>query len=115
MTVNQIRVGERSGTLVDTLKQLASSRDQSAELRAEVIKKMAYPGILITVGTGLITFLLLYVIPVFQVTYDKAGIPLPMVTRALIQVGELTRNYGLMLLLASIGFVVTIKQLRKRT
>ncbi|MCG8450755.1 MAG: type II secretion system F family protein [Pirellulales bacterium] len=115
LTVNQIRVGERSGTLVDTLKQLATTRDQSAELRQQVIKKMAYPGILVTVGTGLIIFLLLYVVPVFQETYDKANIPLPLVTRALIQTGALVKQFGPMLLLVVIPTVLTIKQLRKRT
>jgi type IV pilus assembly protein PilC len=114
LTINQIRVGERSGTLVDTLKQLASSRNQSAELRRQVIKKMAYPALLIIVGSGLITFLLLYVIPVFQETYDKAGIPLPLVTRALILAGELVKQYGLMLLLTVILAAFAIKQLRKR-
>ena len=114
LTVNQIRVGERSGTLVDTLKQLASTRDQSAELRQQVIKKLAYPGILITVGSGLITFLLLYVVPVFKETYYKAKIPLPLVTRALIFTGEMTKAYGWMLLLTIIVVTLTIKQLRKR-
>lgn len=114
LTINQIRVGERSGTLIETLKQIASSRDQSAELRSQVIKKLAYPAILITVGSGLITFLLLYVVPVFQETYDKAGIPLPFVTQALILAGELTKQYGLVLLLVLLVVALAIRQLRKR-
>ena len=115
LTVNQIRVGERSGTLVETLKKLASSRDQSAELRRQVVKKLAYPGVLVTVGTGLITFLLLYVVPVFQETYDKAKVPLPYVTQALIFAGSMTKQYGGILVVTILVTAITIRQLRKRT
>jgi len=96
LTVNQIRVGERSGTLVETLR------------------KLAYPGVLVTVGTGLITFLLLYVVPVFQETYDKAKFPLPYVTQALIFAGSMTKQYGGMLAVTILVTAITIRQLRKR-
>ena len=113
LTINQIRVGERSGTLVDTLKKLAASRNESAELRQQVIKKLAYPVLLITIGSGLITFLLLYVVPVFQETYDKAKIPLPFITQVLIRGGEFAKQYGPLLFLIVILTILTIRQLRK--
>ncbi len=114
ITVNQIRVGERSGTLGDTLRQLSENRDQSAELKSAVIKKLAYPCLLVTLGSGLITFLLLYVLPVFQETYDKAHVPLPFITRFLIAFGAVAKNYGWMLVAAAILTATGIKQLRKR-
>jgi len=114
LTVNQIRLGERSGTLSDTLKKLSSSRNKTAELRKDVIKKLSYPGLLIVVGSGLITFLLIYVVPVFQETYDDAGVPLPFITELLIGVGTFVKQYGWMIASAGILTVVTVKQLRKR-
>ncbi|MCH7750754.1 MAG: type II secretion system F family protein [Planctomycetes bacterium] len=114
ITVNQIRVGERSGTLGDTLRQLSENRDQSAELRSAVIKKLAYPALLVTLGSGLITFLLMYVLPVFQETYDKAHVPLPFITQLLIAFGAFAKHYGWMLVAAAIFTATGIKQLRKR-
>lgn len=114
LTVNQIRLGERSGTLPDTLKKLSSSRNKTAELRKDVIKKLSYPGLLIVVGSCLITFLLIYVVPVFQETYDDAGVPLPFITELLITVGAFVKTYGWMIVATVILTVVTIKQLRKR-
>jgi type IV pilus assembly protein PilC len=65
-------------------------------------------------GTAVITFLLTYVIPVFEKTYEKANVPLPFITKLLIAVGALTKGYGwIVLAVAAISFLVT-RQLRKR-
>lgn len=114
LTINQIRLGERSGTLADTLKKLSTSRNKTAELRKDVIKKLSYPALLIFVGSGLITFLLIYVVPVFQETYDDAGVPLPFITRVLIGVGMFAKQYLWMFAAAIVLICFSIKQLRKR-
>ena len=113
LTINQIRLGERSGTLAETLNKLSSSRNKTAELKKQIVKKLAYPGLLIVVGTGLITFLLLYVVPVFEQTYNDAGVPLPFITQALIMVGGLARQFSFPIAASLILGVVAIKQMRK--
>ncbi|NOY30305.1 MAG: type II secretion system F family protein [Planctomycetes bacterium] len=114
LTVNQIRLGERSGTLAETLKKLSETRNKTAELKKDVIKQLSYPALLIFVGSGLITFLLIYVVPVFQETYDDAGVPLPFITRLLIGVGAFAQAYGLYIAGTIVLTAATIKQLRKR-
>src|SRR5918994_5662867 len=93
ITTSQIRVGERAGTLADTLQHLAETRDKAGELRSQVVKKLAYPGMLVVLGSGLITFLLMYVVPVFEKTYAEAKVPLPFITMALITFGSLAKKY----------------------
>ena len=114
ITVNQIRLGERSGTLADTLEKLSKNRNKTAELRKDVVKKMAYPTMLVVVGSVLITFLLVYVVPVFQVTYEEAGVPLPYVTQFMISVGAIVKGYGLIVIGLVAAFIASIKHLRKR-
>jgi type IV pilus assembly protein PilC len=114
VTLNQLRIGERSGTLGETLCQLSENRDKTAELKRAVIKKIAYPALLVTVGSGLITFLLLYVVPVFKETYDKAKVPLPFVTQLLIGCGALVKSYGWILIAGTILAAAAVKQLRKK-
>jgi type II secretory pathway component PulF len=83
-------------------------------LRAEITRKLAYPVLLVVMGTAVITFLLTYVIPVFEETYASAHVPLPLLTRLLIAVGTTAKSYGwIMLCLAAGGFVV-LRQIRKR-
>ncbi len=112
ITTSQIRVGERAGTLAETLHHLAETRDKAGELRSQVIKKLAYPGMLVVLGSGLITFLLLYVVPVFEQTYADAKVPLPFVTKALIAFGGLAKSYLWMPAAAGILGAVALKQLR---
>jgi type IV pilus assembly protein PilC len=113
LTINQIRVGEKSGTLAESLKQLAAKREQSSELRRQVIRKIAYPAMLVVFGSALIMFLLAYVLPVFQETYKSAGVPLPAITQALIQVSGILRTCLVpAALLAAVG-VVALKQMRR--
>jgi type II secretory pathway component PulF len=112
--VNQIKVGEHSGTLPETLDKLATHCEQANDLRAEIIRKLAYPIVLIVMGSAVITFLLMYVVPVFKETYDKAKVPLPFVTQLLIAVGDFAKHYGLFFMAAIAIVVVAIRQLRKR-
>lgn len=114
VTVNQVRVGERAGSLASTLDNIATQREKSGKLRGEIIKKLAYPGMLMVVGVGVITFLLTYVIPVFEETYRSAKVPLPAITQSLIALGEVTRTYGLFFLGAAAVGVLAIKKLRQQ-
>jgi type IV pilus assembly protein PilC len=112
--VNQIKVGEHAGTLGETLTTIARHREESNRLRSEIIKKMAYPVLLVVMGSAVITFLLTYVIPVFEETYRKAHVALPFITRLLIGVGEAAKSYGWMVLALIAGTTILIVQLRKR-
>jgi type II secretory pathway component PulF len=112
--INQIKVGERSGTLPDTLAAIATHCDDSNRLRSEVIRKLSYPIILIVLGTCVIGFLLIYVVPVFEVTYSKAKVPLPFITQMLISIGAAAKHFGGYLLGGLVLAVLIIRHLRKR-
>jgi type IV pilus assembly protein PilC len=113
LTASQIRIGERAGTLADTLAHLAQNREKSSDLRSQIIKKIAYPALLVILGSALITFLLLYVVPVFEQTYAEAHVALPFVTQVLIYAGAMAKKY-LLLILGGIAIgVVVLVQIRK--
>lgn len=114
LTASQIRIGERAGTLAETLQQLARRRDRANDLRSQIIKKVAYPAMLIVLGSGLITFLLLYVVPVFEQTYAEAHVALPFVTKLLITVGALAKTYGPMIAIGGVGLALALAQVRRR-
>lgn len=112
--VNQIKVGEHSGTLSETLTTIARHREDAHRLRSEIVRKLAYPIMLVVMGTGVITFLLTYVIPVFQKTYDDAHVSLPFITKLLIAIGAFAKSYGLFIVGGLAIGVLMIRQLRKR-
>ncbi|QDT11432.1 type II secretion system F family protein [Planctomycetes bacterium K23_9] len=95
MLVNQIRVGEKSGALDQTLVRLTEQIEQAANLKSTIVKKLTYPTILVFAGIASVTFMLLFVIPTFQKMYEDSGATLPAITRALIEVGDFVRFNGL--------------------
>lgn len=112
--INQIKVGERSGTLPEVLNAIATHCDEANQLRSEVIRKLSYPVVLVVMGTCVITFLLIYVVPVFEKTYAKAKVPLPWITQMLIFVGNVVQHVGGYVVVLLIVAVLVIRHLRKR-
>ena len=113
--ISQVKVGERAGHLGESLRHLAEHREKSGKLKGEIIKKLTYPALLVIVGACVITFLLTYVVPVFEQTYSSAKVPLPAITQALIAVGAFCRSYLLFVIGGLFLAVFAIRQLRRNT
>src|SRR5262245_22270633 len=112
--INQIKVGEHSGTLGDTLTTIARHCEDGNRLKSEIVRKLAYPVLLVCMGCAVIAFLLTYVVPVFKKTYDDAHVNLPFITKVLIAVGAFAKGYGLIILGLLAVTVLVVRQLRKR-
>ncbi len=96
--VNMVRAGEAGGTLQETLQRLAEYLERSRELRGKVVNALIYPAILVVmVGLSLL-FLLGYVVPQFAGMYESLDAELPFFTRVVLGVGELVRDWWLLLL-----------------
>lgn len=113
VVLGQVRVGERAGTLAETLSKIADQREQSSKIKETVLKKLAYPITLCVVGTGVVGFLLGYVVPVFEETYRDAGVPLPWITRVMIGVGGFAQSYWWAVLGLIAVSALVISRLRK--
>jgi type IV pilus assembly protein PilC len=112
--VSQIKVGEHAGTLSETLTTIARHREDGFRLRSEIVRKLAYPTLLVVMGSAVIVFLLTYVIPVFEETYAKAHVELPFITQLLIAIGGLTKEYGWIFLALGAVTAIALPQIRKR-
>lgn len=113
VTVSQIRVGERAGTLADTLLQVAEQREKAGKIKENVVKKLAYPVVLATVGAVVVGFLLCYVVPVFQETYKSANVPLPSITQLMIDVGSFAQSYWWAIVVAVVSTPILVHQARQ--
>ena len=114
LMINQIRVGERSGTLADALGHITAQLEKKDQLRSLIVKKLAYPILLLVMGSGVVAFMLMCVVPVFEKTYSEAGIPLPVVTQLLIAVGNLATAYGWLMAIGAIVLALAIRQARRQ-
>src|SRR5690554_1842862 len=96
--INMVRAGEAGGSLEQTLQRLADYLERSRLLRGRVVNALIYPAILVVmVGLSLL-FLLGYVVPQFAAMYESLDADLPLFTRLVLGVGELVRDWWLLLL-----------------
>ena len=113
LIVHQIRVGERSGTISESLDRIAERLEQANDLRARIIKRLSYPAVVSIAGTGVVIFMLTYVVPQFEATYRHARIPLPAITQLLMAIGQFTLHYGWIVLLGSFAALIALHRARK--
>jgi type II secretory pathway component PulF len=78
--IHHIALAEASGTLVDSLTRIRKNLEESLELRRMLVQKLSYPALVILAGTGLITFMLVSVVPQFETIYAESKVSLPWVT-----------------------------------
>ncbi|MDH4846022.1 type II secretion system protein GspF [Pseudomonas sp. BN505] len=94
-----VRAGEAGGVLETTLAQLSGYLEQSHKLRGEVINALIYPAFLVIGVIGSLALLLAYVVPQFVPIFQDLGVPIPLVTRAVLVMGEFVNVWGLICLL----------------
>jgi type IV pilus assembly protein PilC len=104
-----IRAGEVSGSLDRVLNHLIRFLEWQDALASEVKRATIYPAVVLTSITGLIGVLLGFVYPRILPVIQALNVPLPLVTRVLIVVGDFVHNSWYLIILAVVGFVVLIR------
>ena len=99
--VSLVAASETSGTLDKGLERLADQQEKDADIISKVRGAMIYPLIVLLVMLGVVTFMVVKVLPQVQTIY--AGLPgasLPLVTRVLLAVSHfITHDWWLALIL----------------
>jgi len=101
-----VQAGEVGGVLEHTLASIAENLDKEQELREKVKSAFVYPAVVMVVATGVVAFMLLVIIPVFQRVYAQFHANLPAPTLALIAVSNFLTHYWWIALAGLAGLVV---------
>ena len=107
--VNMVAAGEVGGVLNTILNRIALFIEKSAKLKSKVKGAMIYPCTIVVVAVGVVTILLLYVIPVFAELYGGMGKALPAPTQITIDMSNWFRAYFVYMV---IGVGILIAALR---
>ncbi len=101
MAINMSRAGAEGGFLEDALDRVGTFTEQQADLKAKTVGAMIYPVILASMGTLIVSVLVIFFVPKFATVFEslKAEGELPAVTVWLLWFSDTLRNYGLIILL----------------
>ncbi len=110
--VNMVKAGEVGGVLELVLTRLSEFQEKAAKIKNKIISAMVYPMIVMTMALGILCFLLVFIVPRFQVIFqDLLGDkPLPPVTQFVIGFSGFMKDHGLILLgaIVAIGFLYNL-------
>jgi type IV pilus assembly protein PilC len=98
--INMIAAGEAGGILDTILNRLATYLEKSMKLKRKVKGAMTYPGVVLVMSVGIITLLLVKVVPVFQNIFAGMGRELPFATQTLIDLSNFVTNNALYIVCA---------------
>src|SRR5438874_5793530 len=98
--------GERSGSLDTVLRRYVEYTKIIATVKRKTVSALVYPAILITLALGLVSIIVLKVVPAFTDFYQTFGADLPFATRAIVAVSGVIRSQFLLIALGTVLVVV---------
>jgi general secretion pathway protein F len=104
--ISMVRAGETAGNLDEVLLRLAEFQESAARLKSKVQGAMAYPVIMIVVAAGIMTILMVAVVPKITAIFLRQGVELPLKTRMLVGTADFVLGYWWLIIAAGIGAVV---------
>lgn len=108
--VNMVKVGESSGTLDQVLHRLADFLEEQARLRSRIQAAMAYPVLMALIGTGVLFFLMAFVVPKVTRMLEDMDRALPLPTQLLISTSDFLAEWWWLLLLLLVGGLFALRR-----
>ncbi len=110
--VNMVKAGEAGGALEIILQRLAEFKEKAQTLKRKIIGAMVYPAVVIFVAVGILTFIMVAIVPKFKKIFDEFGMKLPYATQVLIDTSMWFADYWWCLPLFPMGVFFLLKLIR---
>ena len=113
--LNMIRAGEAAGKLELILTRLAGFREKAAKIAGKVKSAMVYPAIVLTIAIGITIFLMIFIVPKFEVMFTEMldGAQLPAITRFVMGVSRWLQNNIVIAIVLVVVIVIAMKFILK--
>ena len=114
LLINMIKAAEATGTLQETLDDMANYYTEVDNTHKEMVSALTYPAIITVFAIAVVTFIIVYVVPQFSTIYGQMDIPITGLTLFLVNLSNfLTKNLSLILLLIVALIVLNIIMFKK--
>ena len=108
---NLFEAGEAAGILDVIARRLATHIEKTASLKKKVKSAMVYPACIVSVAVGVISFLMIFVIPAFTTMFNSGGAELPVPTAIVIAVSDMFQTKWYYMLGASYSIYLVFRRL----
>lgn len=109
--VNMVKAGELGGVLEIVLTRLAEFAEKSQRIKGKVTSAMVYPLVVLTIAVGIVTFLMLFIVPKFEAIFKDmlGGRPLPFITQAVMDLSRFIQGNFILIAVAITIFVFALR------
>lgn len=110
---NIVHVGERSGTLAETMQDLADHLEESEKFKRKVKGALVYPKIILLVMGAFIFALFFWVMPRILTIFESLNADIPASTRLVIGITNFLQNHIIAFFMSIAGIYVLAKVIIK--
>ncbi len=107
--ISLVQAGEVSGQLPAVLRQITAYSESQENIKSKIITALAYPAVLAVSSIGVLTYFILYIVPVFADIFRDFNLQLPFLTRMIVNLSNIMAHYFVFLLVTGIGGFVAIR------
>ncbi len=104
--ISTVQVGEESGQLHQVLAELTEMLEWQEDLASQAKKMAIYPVVVLTVVLGVMTFLMIMVVPDLISFIKSTGTEIPIQTKALIATSHFFVNYWYTIIIGIVAIVM---------
>ena len=111
MAVNMVRAGTEGGFLEDALDRVSTFTELQEDLKGRTVSALAYPVFLFSVGSLVISGLLVFFVPKFDAMFDRLRQKdeMPWYTESLLSFSTVLQQYGWVFIVVAVGLVIFAK------
>lgn len=106
LLINMIKAAEASGTLIETLEDMANYYTEVDETKKQMKSAMTYPIIVSLFAVGVVSFILIYIIPKFVEIYEQNDIKISGITAFVINFSKFLKNNIFIIIGVLIVFII---------
>jgi type IV pilus assembly protein PilC len=96
---HSLQIGEESGKIAYVLKELTVFYKKKLKQRRQIISALTYPSIVLIASFGAVFFMMNFIVPMFADVFKRFGGDLPVLTKVILNISQLIRQYFWMFLL----------------
>jgi len=111
--VAMVEAGESSGTLDTVLDRVAVQIEKETQIKRRVKGAMVYPAVVISFAFLVLTFMLLFIIPVFVNVFADLNGNLPRLTQFVMNISYAVRHYWFIIFPAIGGMIFAFFRLKR--
>jgi type IV pilus assembly protein PilC len=112
---NLVGAGETAGMLDAILERLATYKEKILAIKSKIKSALFYPITVVTVATGVVVVIMVWVIPAFKTVFANFGATLPAPTLIVIAISDFFVSYWWLMLAIIIGAVAGFFFLHRRS